>query len=132
MSIFARKACEPETVVADVEGEIGELVSRDIAEPQRQPATDGEAVVSDLDLLLQRVSANSVQEIDWIINDLKMLQEQLQREGDRIANEIAAYASLNQTAIQTTEMRMDTISTWIRLSYDPNYHSISVLHRAVP
>ena len=64
MSIFARKACEPETVVADAEGEIGELVSRDIAEPQRQPATDGEAVVSDLDLLLQRVSANSVQEID--------------------------------------------------------------------
>ena len=103
MSIFARKACEPETVVADVEGEIGELVSRDIAEPQRQPATDGEAVVSDLDLLLQRVSANSVQEIDWIINDLKILQEQLQREDERIANEIAAYASLNQTAIQSTE-----------------------------
>jgi len=38
-----------------------------------------------------------------------MLQEQLQREGDRIANEIAAYASLNQTAIQTTEIRMDTL-----------------------
>jgi hypothetical protein len=104
MSIFARKACEPETVVAEVEGEIGELVSRDIAEPQRQPATDGEAAVaSDLDLLLARVSANSVQEIDWIINDLKILREQLQREGERIANEIAAYASLSQTAIQTTE-----------------------------
>ena len=103
MSIFARKACEPETVVADAEGEIGELVSRDIAEPQRQPATDGEAVVSDLDLLLQRVSGNSVQEIDRIINDLKMLREQLQREGERVANEIAAYARSSQTAIQTTE-----------------------------
>ena len=98
MSIFARKACGPEPVVADVEGEIGELVSRDVAESQQHPANDGE-----LGSLLQRVSANSVQEIDWIINDLKMLQEQLQREGDRIANEIAAYASLNQTAIQTTE-----------------------------
>ena len=103
MSIFARKACEPETVVADVEGEIGELVGRDIVEPQRKPANDGEAVVSDLDLLLQRVSANSVQEIDWLINELKMLREQLQCEGERIANEIAAYASLSQTAIQTTE-----------------------------
>src|SRR6516164_3272590 len=115
MSIFARKACEPETVVADVEGEIGELVSRDIAEPQRQPATDGEAVVSDLDLLLQRVSANSVQEIDWIINDLKMLQEQLQREGDRIANEIAAYASLNQTAIETTETIWQGSPEWTEI-----------------
>ena len=103
MSIFARKAREPETVVADVEGVIDELVSRDIAEPQRQPVSDGEPMVSDLDLLLQRVSANSVQEIDWIINELKMLREQLQCEGERIANEIAAYASLSQTAIQTTE-----------------------------
>ena len=103
MSIFARKACEPETVVAGVEGETAELVSRAIAEPRRQPANDGEAVVSDLDLLLQRVSGNSVQEIDWIINDLKMLREQLQREGERVANEIAAYASLSQTAIQKTE-----------------------------
>jgi hypothetical protein len=103
MSIFGRKACEAETVVADAEGEIGELVGRDIVEPQRQPANDGEAMVSDLDLLLQRVSGNSVQEIDWIINDLKMLREQLQREGERFANEIATYASLSQTAIQTTE-----------------------------
>ena len=98
MSIFARKACEPETVVADVEGEIGELVSRDVAESQQQPANDGE-----LGSLLQRVSVNSVQQIDCIISDLKMLRERLQHEGERIANEIAAYASLNQTAIQTTE-----------------------------
>ena len=90
-------------VVADVEGETGELVSRDIVEPQRQPANDREAVVSDLDLLLQRVSGNSVQEMDRIINDLKMLREQLQREGERVANEIAAYASLSQTAFQKTE-----------------------------
>ena len=103
MSIFARKACEPETLVADAEGEIGELVGRDIVEPQRKPANDGEAVVSDLDLLLQRVSGNSVQQIDCTINDLKMLREQLQREGERVANEIAAYASLSDTAIQTTE-----------------------------
>jgi hypothetical protein len=98
MSIFARKACEPETIVADVEGEIGELVSRDVAESQQHPANDGE-----LGSLLQRVSANSVQQIDCIINDLKILREQLQREGERVANEIAAYASLSDTAIQTTE-----------------------------
>ena len=98
MSIFAQKACEPETVVADVEGEIGELVSRDVAESQQHPANDGE-----LGSLLQRVSANSVQQIDWIISDLKMLREQLKREGERVANEIAAYARSSQTAIQTTE-----------------------------
>ena len=98
MSIFARKACEPETIVADVEGEIGELVSRDVAESQQHPANDGE-----LGSLLQRVSANSVQQIDCIINDLKILREQLRREGERVANEIAAYASLSDTAIQTTE-----------------------------
>jgi hypothetical protein len=103
MSIFARKAGELEKVVADVEGEIGDLVSRDVAEPRRQPANDGETVASDLGLLLQRVSANSVQEIDWIINDLKMLRERLQREGERMADEIVAYASLSHAAMQSTK-----------------------------
>jgi hypothetical protein len=98
MSIFARKASELEKDVADVEEEIDELVSRDVAEPQQQPANDGE-----LGSLLRRVSANSVQQIDCIINDLKMLRERLQHEGERIANEIIAYASLSQTAIQSTE-----------------------------
>jgi hypothetical protein len=107
--LLARKACEREQVVADVKGEIGELVSRDIAEPPRQPANDGEVLVSDLGLLLQRVSANSVQHIDWIINDLKMLRERLQHEGERIANEIVAYASLSHSAIQSTE------TIWARL-----------------
>ena len=37
MSIFARKASELEKDVADVEEEIDELVSRDVAEPQQQP-----------------------------------------------------------------------------------------------
>jgi hypothetical protein len=98
MSIFAREASELEKGVAHVEEEVGELVSRDVAEPQPQLANDGE-----LGSLLQRVSANSVQEIDLIISDLKMVRERLQHEGERIANEIAAYAGLSQTAIQTTE-----------------------------
>jgi len=104
MSIFARKASEPdEKVAADVKGKIGELVNSDIAEPQRQPVNDEEMVVSDLGFLLQRVSGNSMQEIDWIINDLTVLREWLQHKGDRIANEVVSYASLSHAAIQSTE-----------------------------
>ena len=97
MSIFARKTSELEKA-GHVEEEIGELVSGDATEPQQQAANDGE-----LGSLLQRVSANSVQQIDCVINDLKMLRERLQHEGERIANEIVAYASLSQVAIQSTE-----------------------------
>jgi hypothetical protein len=97
MSIFARKTGELEKA-AHVEEEIAELVNRDATEPQRQPANDGE-----LDSLLQRVSANSVQQIDCVINDLKILRERLQHEGERIANEIVAYASLSHAAIRSTE-----------------------------
>jgi hypothetical protein len=111
MSIFAQKACEPETVAADVEGEIGELVSRDVAESQQQPANDGE-----LGSLLQRVSVNSVQQIDCIISDLKMLRERLQHEGERIANEIVAYASLSQTAFQSTETISARLTKMARIS----------------
>jgi len=120
MSIFARKASEPdEKVAADVKGKIGELVNSDIAEPQRQPVNDEEMVVSDLGFLLQRVSGNSMQEIDWIINDLTVLREWLQHEGDRIANEVVSYASLSHAAIQSTEAISARLTKMDRKSCPP-------------
>jgi hypothetical protein len=112
MGIFARKATGLEKAGAEVEGGIRELVSRDVAEPRRQAADEGEAVANNLGLLLQRVSLNSVQEIDALISDLKTLRERLQQDSERMAREIVDYASLSQTAMQSSKTLAENVTHW--------------------
>lgn len=118
MSIFARKATGLEKV-EEVEGEIRELLSRDTGEPLRRQTNDSEMVTNNLNSLLQRVSGNSLQEIDRLIIDLKMLRERLQREGDRVAREIVGYASLSQMAMQSTKIIAESLTAWRRFP-DPS------------
>jgi hypothetical protein len=119
MGIFGRKVNGLDRIGAEVEGGIRELVSRDVAEPRRQIANhsnhsnhgnDSEAVINNLGLLLQRVSVNSVNEIDELIAELKMLREQLQHDGERMAREIVGYASLSQAAMQSTKILTDGLT----------------------
>ena len=113
MGIFGRKMNGLDRMGAEVEGGIRELVSRDVAEPRRQIANhgnDSESVINNLGLLLQRVSLNSVNEIDELISELKMLREQLQHDGERMAREIVGYASLSQAAMQSTKILTDGLT----------------------
>ena len=114
MGIFGRKMNGLDRIGAEVEGGIRELVSRDVAEPRRQIANhgnDSESVINNLGLLLQRVSVNSVNEIDELISELKMLREQLQHDGERMAREIVGYASLSQAAMQSTKILTDSLTS---------------------
>ena len=117
MGIFGRKVNGLDRIGAEVEGGIRELVSRDVAEPRRQIANhsnhgnDSESVINNLGLLLQRVSVNSVNEIDELIAELKILREQLQHDGERMAREIVGYASLSQAAMQSTKILTDGLTS---------------------
>ena len=117
MGIFGRKVNGLDRIGAEVEGGIRELVSRDVAEPRRQIANhsnhgnDSESVINNLGLLLQRVSINSVNEIDELISELKILREQLQHDGERMAREIVGYASLSQAAMQSTKILTDGLTS---------------------
>ena len=114
MGIFGRKMNGLDRIGAEVEGGIRDLVSRDVAEPRRQIANhgnDSESVINNLGLLLQRVSLNSVNEIDELIAELKMLREQLQHDGERMAREIVGYASLSQAAMQSTKILTDSLTS---------------------
>ena len=113
MGIFGRKMNGLDRIGAEVEGGIRDLVSRDVAEPRRQIANhgnDSESVINNLGLLLQRVSINSVNEIDELISELKILREQLQHDGERMAREIVGYASLSQAAMQSTKILTDGLT----------------------
>jgi hypothetical protein len=51
-----------------------------------------------------------VQEIDRLIAELQTLRKLLQNEGTRVQREIAEYANLSQSAMQTTNVIAENIA----------------------
>jgi EAL domain-containing protein (putative c-di-GMP-specific phosphodiesterase class I) len=97
----------------EVEGEIREFVRRDVVSNlERQLEDESERVASNISSVLQRVSANSVQEIDKLITELETLRDRLRSEGARVQREIVEYASLTQGALQSTKIIAESLTHW--------------------
>ena len=115
-----------------VEGEIRELVRRDVAAFRRAPEAKSEAVANNISTeadnigtLLQRMAGSSVQEIDALIGELQALRKMLQAESARVQREITEYAHLSQSTMRSTKIISDSLSKLNvrgdagRDSYDP-------------
>ena len=102
---------EPATAT-EVEGEIRDFVRRDTASLRRQPESDSDLVANNISSLLQRVAGTSVQEIDRLIAELQNLREMLSVEGARVQREIVQYATLSQSAMQSTKIIAESLSHW--------------------
>jgi hypothetical protein len=88
-----------------VEGEIREFVQEEVVTtPGRQPDTESDLIVNNLNSLLQRATGTSVQEIDRMITQLQMLRDRLQRETARVQSNIIEYATLSQAALHSTKI----------------------------
>jgi hypothetical protein len=105
--------------VAEVEGEIRDFVRRDSAAFRRQPVSDGEMVANNISSLLQRVSGNSVQEIDRLIRELQALRDTLHHEAARVQREIVEYATLSQAATQSTKILAESLTHWKKVPDAP-------------
>src|SRR6266699_6094153 len=100
-----REAADIDTSAeTEVEGEIREFVRRDVVGIRRQPESDSDLVANNISSLLQRVAGTSVQEIDRLIAELQTLREMLSTEGARVQREIVQYATLSQSAMQSTKI----------------------------
>ncbi|MGA7739947.1 MAG: hypothetical protein WCB22_31640 [Pseudolabrys sp.] len=81
---------------ANLEENLSALIRRDIP-PSRH--RDSEAVADPTsghpNELLQQVANASIEEIDRIILELQGVRDMLRGEGERLSNEIARYATLN-------------------------------------
>jgi hypothetical protein len=109
--IQAGPAAEPEAE-AEMEGEIREFVRREVDVGPRRQENDGTLIADNISSLLQRVSASSVQEIDALISDLKILRERLHDDGRRVQRQIVQYASLSQAAMQSTKVIAESLGHW--------------------
>jgi hypothetical protein len=94
---------------AALEGEIREFNRRDGASLRRAPETDGELAANSIVTLLQRVAGTSVQDIDRLISELQTLREILREQGARVQRNLAEYAHLSQSAMQSTKMIAESL-----------------------
>ena len=109
------KLDDVERAAADAfEGEIGELVRRDLSRLQQLseagPATGPTA--ESLDALIRRIGGASIEEIDRVILELQQVRNLLCNEGERLSHEIARYASLSRMSMTA----INSISDRLKLS----------------
>jgi hypothetical protein len=97
----------------EVEGEIRELVRRDVAHLRKpQAESGGEYGAGNLNSLIQRVSGTSILEIEKLISELQTLRDYLQNEGQRVQREIAEYAQMSQAASKSTKIIAESLAQW--------------------
>jgi len=59
--------------------------------------------------LIKRVTANSVQELDDVIADLKMLREKLDGDAARMRRELAEFAAFGESTLQSMKVISESL-----------------------
>jgi hypothetical protein len=109
MAVRKMHAVEHDQTVEEVEGEISDVVRREVAtNPARQP--ENELVARNINSLLQRVTATSLQEIDNLITELESSRDMLQSEAARVQREIVQYSILSQATLQSTKIITESLT----------------------
>ena len=65
--------------------------------------------VTDLGMLLRRVSEGPTREIESLIDELHGLRKKLETDGERIQSDIERYAELSQGVLQLTTIISDNV-----------------------
>ena len=106
---------ENKDAVASFEGEIREFVRKDLApfRRARMPGSPSQDLpVESVNQLIQRVSGQSVQEIEHVIAELQNVRDILRNEGERVQREIVGYANLSQAAMSSMKIIGDSMTQW--------------------
>jgi len=77
--------------------------------PARTPDPASQSLSNQIGAVMQRVSENSLQEIDDLIAALKRRREKLLSETVRVQREILEYAKLNQSTLQSAKVITESL-----------------------
>ena len=100
---------------AAVESETHQFVRRGARSRQRL-RSEKDAAASEpgdnLNLLIQRVTAASTEEIDRIVLELYDVRDVLRSQGEHVCQNISSYASLNHTAMTAMKVIGENLKQW--------------------
>jgi hypothetical protein len=97
----------------EFEGEVRELLQRDLPFSQR-PATGAgdDAVSQSVSSLLQRVSTASTDEIERVIVELQVMRDSMRTKADQVQRDITNYAAKNQSTMSSMRVIVDCLQQW--------------------
>jgi hypothetical protein len=95
-------------LASEANGDAGGLIHSAETELRKLGPESG----SNLSSLINRLSKESVSEIEALIGELQSLRDYLLNEGVRIQREITEYARLNQAAMESTRVITETLLKW--------------------
>ena len=87
----------------DLESDIGNSVHSD-ANLRRVHEIESEVVITNIEATLKRLSSLSLSEIDQLVANLEALRDHLADEGERVRREVAEYALLSQSSMQSAKV----------------------------
>jgi len=115
-----RYTAEQDQPQPELEGEIREFVRRDVGTNfGPEPENESGPVASNINSVLQRVTATSVQEIDQLITELQAMSDILNSEAERVQREIVQYSAFTQGALQSTKIIAESLQQWKRVPDAP-------------
>lgn len=81
-----------------------------VENPTLDLSAKNELTTDTVSMYLKQVSASSCREIDSLIGDLRGLREKLVGDGSRLEQDVAEFATLNQSVVRLTEVVADSVA----------------------
>jgi hypothetical protein len=96
----------------EFEGQIREFIRRDVTGRRRPREESGDPAVDNVNLLIERVSGQTVAEIERVVSELNNMRDMLRREGERVQRELTGYAGLSQSALMSMKIISESLAQW--------------------
>ena len=96
----------------EFEGQIREFIRRDVTGRRRPREETSDPAVENVNLLIERVSGQTVAEIDRVMGELSNMRDMLRREGERVQRELTGYAGLSQSAMMSMKIISESLAQW--------------------
>lgn len=96
----------------EFEGQIREFIRRDVTARRRTRDDANDPAVESVNLLIERVSGQTVTEIERVVGELNNMRDMLRREGERVQRELTGYAGLSQSAMMSMKIIGESLAQW--------------------
>jgi hypothetical protein len=83
-------------------------------------------------LLVQKIGATSIAEVEKTIGELQAAKDFLESEGDRVQREAEHYTTLTQMASASVKIISDTVAGWREAGHPLRNHSTSTQFEVTP
>jgi hypothetical protein len=94
------------------EAELRDVIRRDVVRWRGPRPEHPQQASENVSTVVQRVSGQSLREIDHVIGELLIVRDILREEGERLHRDLTGYASMNQAAMSSMKIIGDSMQQW--------------------